>query len=297
MPNLNIYNVLILAGIIHGFIFSAVILFNKNLKSKTNFFLALTILSMALSNLQYWFIDTNIIPKHYYYSHNIIFVPFEFLMIPFFYLFIKSYLNLTIKRSEKRTLFLPFFLTVFYLLIVDLLDEDSIITRTLNLLFEYLSIIFTVLIIFFVFKIIYSHERKNTKIRGAAVKPNTSWLKNILYLGLFLCILWFTSLNLFDNLFSPGYYQFYPLWIGISILIYWIGYTALLQRHIFQDRKAIRETKSNTSSPKPDISVYNKIDKLIMESKMHLDPNISLKLLSDELKLSEGYISQLINKH
>ncbi len=56
--NFNPYNIIIIAGIIHGVIFSIILLINRKLKSKTNNFLALTVLSLSLSNLQYMFMDT-----------------------------------------------------------------------------------------------------------------------------------------------------------------------------------------------------------------------------------------------
>lgn len=49
--NLNVFNIIILVGIVHGFIFSLVITFNKKWHSKTNYYLVLTILALALNNL------------------------------------------------------------------------------------------------------------------------------------------------------------------------------------------------------------------------------------------------------
>ncbi len=113
--NFNIFNVIILAGIIHGFIFSLIIFLNENLNSKTNYFLAFTILALALSNLQYWFIDTGIIPRYKYENNNLLFIPFEFLMLPFFFLFVKNYINKKVSKFEKVCLFIPFILCVIYL--------------------------------------------------------------------------------------------------------------------------------------------------------------------------------------
>lgn len=295
--NFNIFNVIILAGIIHGLIFSVVLCTNKRLKSRTNNYLALTILSLAFSNLQYWFIDTNIIPRFKYDNDLIIFIPFEFLMLPFFFLFIKSYLDEAIKKLTKSYLFIPFVLCCVYLIVENILTIKLSLVKIMNLIVEYISIIFSVLIIGLVFKSLIRYEKKHSKSNKNQLTIKTKWIKRILYIGLALCSLWFISLNFSDTLFGKGYYKFYPLWIGISILIYWLGYTAVLQKQLFNERKQLRVQKHTTAHEAKKLSAYSKIDALIINRKLHLNPSLSLKLLSDELNLSEGYISQLISKN
>ncbi len=301
--NFNVYNVLILAGIIHGFIFSLIIFLNKNLNSKTNYFLAFTILSLAFSNLQYWFIDTGIIPRHKYDNNNLLFIPFEFLMLPFFFLFVKSYLDKKIKRHEY-ILFIPFLLSMIYLLVRNFLNDDLAIIKIFNLVVEYISIIFSMTIIVLVFRLLIVYQKSHSKYNIYDVTIKTQWLKRILFLGILLCVLWGISLSIFKNLFNEGYYYLYPLWIGMSILIYWIGYSAILQKHLYQERKEIRSKISLKSYEKSLIiakeeksATYSKINTFIIDSKLHLDPSLSLKTLSKKLSLSEGYISQLINKN
>ncbi|WP_303317498.1 helix-turn-helix domain-containing protein [Flavivirga abyssicola] len=302
--NFNVYNVLILAGIIHGFIFSLIIFLNKNLNSKTNYLLAFTILSLAFSNLQYWFIDTGIIPRYKYDNNSLLFIPFEFLMLPFFFLFVKSYLNKKINRLEYIYLFIPFLLSIVYLLVRNFLNDDLAIIKIFNLVVEYISIIFSITIIVLVFRLLIIYQKSHSKYSIHDVIIKTKWLKRILFLGILLCVLWGISLSIFKNLFNGGYYHLYPLWIGLSILIYWIGYSAILQKHLYQERKEIRKKISNKShkkllpiNNKAKSATYLKIDGLIIDNKLHLDPSLSLKTLSKKLNLSEGYISQLINKN
>ena len=47
-------------GIIQGFIFGFIILFSKKIYNKTNLFLSYTSFALSISNLQYWFNDSNI---------------------------------------------------------------------------------------------------------------------------------------------------------------------------------------------------------------------------------------------
>ncbi len=282
--NFNVFNVIILAGIIHGFIFSFIILINKNLKSKTNCFLAFTILSLAFSNLQYWLIDIGL--HSGYENNNLIFIPFEFLMLPFFFLFVKSYLNKKVYRKEKVYLFFPFFLSIIYQLFIDTLHINHKFIDVFNLIIEYASIIFSITLIVLVFKILITYEKDHSKYNVSKITIKTKWLKQTLYIGLLLCVLWFISLNIFESYFKSGYYQFYPLWISMAILIYWMGYVAILQKHIFNKRKEIRDKKLNQKNINDNSSTYSKVDSLIIENELHLNPSLSLKTLSKELNLS-----------
>ncbi len=300
--NFNIFNIIIFTGIIHGFIFSAVVLINKKLNSKTNVFLSFTVLVLALSNLQYWFIDTGIIPKYKYYNNSFIFIPFEFLILPFFFLFVKSFINKKISNHEKIILFIPFTLCIIYLLIRGLLNDNLRVIKVFNLIIEYLSIFFSITIIILVFKMLISHEKTYKKKTISEVVIKTKWLKKILSIGLILCFLWFISLNIFKNVLSDGYKRFYPLWIGMSILIYWVGYAAILQKQLYNERKEIRNKLKSSESKKRNnsngsSSAFSKLNTLIISNKTYLDPSLSLKKLSKIINLSEGYISQIINKN
>lgn len=291
--NLNFFNILILLGIIHGIIFSLIIAFNKKLHSKTNTFLVLTVLALVFSNLQYWLIDVELYDE----KPDFIFIPFEFLMLPFFYFYVKSYLEKNISIKEYFTLLFLFVFTIIYQLIFTTKYFSFKLIDSLNLILEYISIIFSLTLIFLVFNTIIKYEKK--VFSNHSIKIETKWLKTILILGVILCIIWFLSLNYFDFTHS-GYYRFYPLWIGISILIYWIGYTSILKTNIYNDIKEIKRIKKNKKSTsrknqKQKIDSFKQIENILIEQKLYLNQNLSLHTLSKISNFSEGYISQLIN--
>ena len=301
--NFNVFNILIVAGVIHGFIFSVIIILNKNLKSNTNNFLAFTILSLSLSNFQYWLIDTNIIPRHLYEQNVVWYIPFEFLILPFFYFFVKSFINQTILKKEVLLIFSPLVFSIIYLMIRNLLSSEILVVKFLNIIVEYVSIIFSIVLIILIFIILKNNEKKSKTYKSLQVLINTKWIKKSLSLGVLLCLLWAFSFNIFENLLNEGYYKYYPLWIGISVLVYWIGYTAILQKHLYNERVEIRNKilhkQVNYKEPKKNngASSFLKINSSIIGNKLYLNPNLSIKNLSHEFNLSEGYISQIINKN
>ncbi|GAB1856945.1 helix-turn-helix domain-containing protein [Flavobacteriaceae bacterium MHTCC 0001] len=297
----NIFNIIIAAGIIHGFIFSFIITINKNLKSKTSIFLALTILSLALSNLQYWFIDTNIIPRFYYEQNKILYVPFEFLIVPFFYFFTKSFIKQKVTHKQITYILLPFGVSIMYLLCRHYISSEKLFVKWLNIVVEYISIIFSIVLIVIIFQTLRKHENKNQAKNQIPIK--TKWLKNSLIIGIALCLLWGLSFNLFENLLNTGYYKYYPLWIGMSLLVYWIGYTAILQNHLYLQRVEIRGKAQNgldknvTIKKELPLDAFNKIEDLIKHNKLYLNPNLNVPKIAKDTNLSTGYISQLINQH
>ena len=313
--NLNFYNILIVLGIVHGIIFSLILFFNPKLKSKTNFFLALTILALCFSNLQYWLLDVGLSPG--YENNNLIFIPFEFLMVPMFYLFVRSYLKNDFNKSLVFLLLIPFFYAIFYQILTDLAKVNTKTIEFFNLVFEYGSLLFSLVIIFLVFKNILDYEKKIAKDSFNEIPKTVTWLKRILLFGFFLCILWLLSLTIFDAYFPSGYYQYYPLWIGISLLIYWIAYTSIFQNSIYMERREIRNSivENKITQNKDDTKIQNKlleidepsesinpmkfieINNLILKHSLYLKPKLSLKMISKQTKLSEGYLSQIINSN
>lgn len=155
--------------------------------------------------------------------------------------------------------------------------------------------------IFLIFRLIKIHKKNYKTDILSTVYIKVKWLERILYSGLTLCLLWFLSLNLFEDLFTGRYHMFYPLWIGILILIYWIGYSSIIQSNLFKERSKIRilnnrKTESNSiSNKKPNIKLYNDITNWIIENKIYLNTNLNLSFITEEFKISNGYLSQILN--
>lgn len=106
--NLNIFNILIISGVIHGFIFSTIVLSDK--KTKNNFFLALTVLFLSISNLQYWLLDTNLANTYSIFKYT--FIPWHWLILPMFFLYVEKYTGQNSIPSYKKTLLIVPFLIV-----------------------------------------------------------------------------------------------------------------------------------------------------------------------------------------
>ena len=110
--------------------------------------------------------------------------------------------------------------------------------------------------------------------------------------------------DLIPNTFSPRQ-KYYILWLGLSTIVYWLGYAGIYHLGIFNQRQHMRtdlssqsheQVKDNRRS-KLNTDRFEEIDIAVKQEKLHTDQLISLKSLSEKFNLSEGYLSQLINSH
>ncbi|MCH7525678.1 MAG: helix-turn-helix transcriptional regulator [Bacteroidetes bacterium] len=302
--NFNFYNILIFSGIVYGLIFCFSIILQKKHQSTTITFLILTVLSLTLSNLQYWLIDIGINKK--YNIPDIVYIQFELLIIPLYYLFIKNYLQTKTSKKLLLILLIPFFLGSLYQIAVNSIVFPLEKLRSANFIVEILTISYNLILIILIFKNISLYKKANKNTHHNKIEINIKWLKHTLILGIIVCTLWVIGTHFFYSDSINSYKIYYPLWIGISILIYWIGYKGIFELQIFKERKIIRKRKSNLETNSlfgDDVSVnksetlFKDIYQSIITQKLYLNSYLSLQTIADEFKISSGYLSQLINNN
>ncbi|GAA3613170.1 helix-turn-helix domain-containing protein [Flavivirga amylovorans] len=304
----NIYNLIIISGVVHGIIFSLIILGQKKYITNNTIYLGLTVLFLSLSNFQYWLIDTEIANKYKFLSY--IFVPWHWLILPMFYLYVHKFIGRKkLNFKIKSLLVLPFFIILLVHIIYILLvySNDSInkivshFQRGIYVYLEFFSFVFNLLIMFLVHKMILIHE-KDKSFNISWVKSETDWLKKLIYTGLIICSCWFAALLIVIIYNLNKSFIFYPLWIGISALVYWIGYVGIsksqqLKKRIELRKKRIINFKKNLLVEQKKTKGFSKVENHVKVNKSYLNSNLSLETLANDLNLSEGYISQIINKN
>lgn len=308
--NINIYNIIIICGSIQGLLFGFAVLFSERYKSSSNFYLAQVILFLSLNNLFYWFADTKLGFRYQYFYD--LYIPWILLVLPYYYFFVSYYLGGKVSFQKKMVLKLPFIISLIIHIILSVdtfflensFDTPNAFTKIFYIGEEYVAALFTFWVIYEVFKLLRSYERQSSDFSLNVLRTKTGWLRKVLYLGILICSIWLV-LVFYNHINSQNFFSNngkYFLWGTTSVLIYWMGYLGIYHNGIFRQRKIIRDTiiseikDTNTSlKPKLSSSKFEEIDNYIKNEKLFLDPNLSLASLEEELKLSEGYISQLIN--
>jgi len=315
---LNIFNFILIVGVIQGLIFNVITFLSNKSKDKAIIFLNLTVFFLSINNLQAWIIDKGFMPSLYYIKY--LKVPWNIFLAPMFYLFLVHYL----KINERIKNFFLFGIVLFVLSVITriiLLNHlwsyqgttyFKFIQRKYDSIEDIFIFIFTISIFLFSGIIFF---KKKIKFELMSSYDNLKWIKSFFILSSLVLLFWLIALFLNYYFIDVNTSYFYaPLRIGTSFLIYWIGYQGLYQQKLVNDRMGLRNQLSNEApievigsnivSNFDSNSNYNKhrdffkeIDKFIVTNKKYIDPTLSLDALAGDLKISSSLLSQIINNY
>lgn len=292
--NFNLYNSLILAGIIQGVLFAFVWLSNRKYRSSTTLYLITLILTFSVSNLQWFLFDVGVMSRYVFYSY--VFLPYALAMPTL--LLGYGYQVLHPEKGVPRWikwLFLPFTFGVavglYYKFNVVVLGEElnlSTFYRSLPFVAEMIGAFGNLAVIGYLFV----QLRKLGKDQ-----PQRKWLLKILLLLFLGTLLWlYSEIAYLDE---DENYFFYPLWIVVSIIIYWLGHSGMYKYGVNQQRKSIRSYARQQTDTKPPTNGYSEtvtaFSQYVLIERNFLDSQLSLERCAEELQVSKGHLSKLIN--
>lgn len=303
--NFTLFNSIILAGICQGIIFGIIVLSSKKFRNRTTIFLATLIVSFSFSNLQYYLYDTNLISYHE--LTDIIYIPWASLVGPLLLLYALTFIEPERRISFKiKLLFIPFLLivaygTVFKIYVASGHTESIIVTAfpIINVAEEVASFVLNQSITFFLLYKIYKIRKEQHEFDIREIRQRHKWLMITLSILMLLEFLWIYLVYEQQEDSNYKFYYYYPLWIGISFMIYWLGHLGIYKFGILEERKKIR--KFTLDKPQTFILAKQKneniitLEKMLSEEKKFLDPNITLESLAEQLNLSKSYLSRIIN--
>jgi len=315
-----IFNTILITSVIYGFIFIAVLFFSKKKKGKPLLFLGLIVLFISLNNLQAWLIDLGFTCPIVYIKY--LRIPWYFLCMPLFYAFLVHYLKIQRKINSFLNLTVGLFifgiiariLLIYYTQIINEIDP-SIILKKFNSYEEIGSFSYALIILIYP---IFIFKKNRELLKFVMNYDDLVWIRHFLNMGGLILFFWLIAIviNFNGNKFSEPII-YYPLRLCTSVLIYWIGFKGLLRYRLMEDRIMLREslkselrlnTKNlelvnasieiiNNNQTEKQHELFNKINTYILEQKKYLDPYMSLESLSEELNMSSGHLSSLINKY
>ncbi len=303
----NIYNLIIISAVIHGFIFSAIILGVRKYRITNSRYLAYIVLLISLNNLYYWLIDTQLNQYLEWKTARLYLFPWDLLIMPVYLYFVAGYLD---KSHLKRRIYVLPFIIVFIVQLFNILrqlvdpgffKENVFRIAEWNAVVEYFTIAFVFFLLVKIFAIILSYEKEN---KSNLNKRNTKWLKQLLFAAIVICSFW-TVVLVMDK-FIPSIsindrLKYYFIWISMSAVVYWLGYLGIYHLKLFNQQEEIRNKRafsldwSKRSSSSRKSERFEEIDAWIKSNKHYLDPNFGLAKVATHFALSEGYVSQLIN--
>jgi len=310
----KLFNFLLVAGAIQGFIFNIFTFLSRKKIEKPVLFLNLLILFLSLNNLQSWLMDTFFTEFSAFYIKYCV-MPWYVLIVPMFYAFLVYYLDIEKKRWPFLVVSVVVFMveifartTVLVLAFKGNLNEvDLALYHTLE---DAVTLIYSLFLFFKSVRLLYSYEAEYSEI---LTYDNLKWIKNFVKVGGLVICLWIIAVGL--NLFSETIrapYSYYPLRLGSSIFLYWIGYQGFFRYLILKDRIMIRrdlqatlydyKPKKTESTPNPvkmeqEEQLYNSINVRIIEEGLFMNPNLGLSALAESLGVKATKVSHLINTY
>lgn len=301
--NFNIFNTLILVGIIQGFIFGVAVLLLPKYRNRSNYFLVALIISVTLNNLQYYLKDISVLD--YRQLMSVYYIPFATLNCTILYLYVKSLLFPEDRMSRSdRLLFVPF---LFFVLVTSVFKVLLFINPAAIAIeksysdfaniHELFAVFYSLLLVVFAFKLVIRYVKNRKVFNVSIVHQQLIWLKITLSL-LFVVIFIYAYLMVKVILFPTVPVNFHALWISNSFMIYWLGHIGIYKYGIQKERQNIRKyllaKGPDMVVAKKQNTTINSFEKLMVEDKRFLDSSVSLEIISAELEVSKGHLSRLI---
>lgn len=301
--NFNIYNSIILAGVIQGLLFGVVVFMSKKYKNKSVYILASIIVIYSLSNLQFYVQDVGIISYddllNYYY------IPWGNLVPVLFYFYVISYLNTQHKFSPiYYALFLPFIISFLLAVIYKIgiiLDNKSAWLESLKLYLEgydeLISGLFHIIIFIILIVKVNQHKKNTSDFSVSIVKVHVDWIITTFIAIIIVAVVWIIHTIMYMQ--NPGEVSFYPLWILMAILIYWFGHIGIYNYGIVEERKKIRKKRKSKiaieEQGKTKHIIIVRLKHFLEDEKRFLDASLTLEKTAEALELSQGHLSKIIN--
>jgi len=279
-----VFNFLMIAGAIQGFIFNVATFLSRKKIERPILFLNLFVLFLSLNNLQSWFVEKRFIPSEFQLQDFTI--PWYVLIVPMFYAFLVYYLGI----EEKRFSFVKISIGIFCAelvartTVVFLVNKgiwSSEFLENYNNIEDVITLLYSLLLFYKAIQLVF---RKNSLHSSILNFDDLRWLKWFFYLGAVVFALWIMAIIFNTTGLVQKPYSYYPLRLGSSILIYWVGYQAFFRYVILKDRILLRK------------EIRKKNGSEIVERDAQAKGEVAFSEIDDYIISTSG-LSKLMNTH
>ena len=297
--DLSIYHFLILLVILQGFFLAAIFLLNKKFRRKSNQVLGAALIAMSFLAIGHLLDDLNLSVSY----PVITYLPIRYtIVLPIALFYIVTFLlhpRYQLKQRDYWFIFplllqlgINFLLFIVYL-IKPTLVEDSPIYFWYVQVREILSIAYSLVVIFIVLKQLRNYQTQLKRQPTGLTNVSLKWIQNSILALFVLCALWIVG-QLEFFFYGDNILAFHPTWLLMGLLVFWLGYFIILRRDIFEV-PVLKETNKTTLSDKT-AEHFKRVLHLIESEKLYRNPALSMDMLAEKSKLSNGYLSQIINQ-
>lgn len=143
-----------------------------------------------------------------------------------------------------------------------------------------------------------------------------NWLRQFIFIAFFTGLVVSIALHLLYIYFPKGV-EFRYGFFALTLIIYWISYSALTKPSVFSAIKGFGNEISAEMQRLPQLKVYHAIpryansglddeqvrkicsllDKMVVQEKIYLQPDLSINDLADKLQCTRHHLSQVLNEN
>lgn len=300
----NIFDFLMISGVLLGIIFIVSTQFSKNGRDKSIIYLNLVVLFIMLNNLQALALETLFTDANFF-IHKLQ-VPWYVLIFPSFYTFLIYYLKIERKKSS-------FVYVSISLFIIEIVIRISLIPSYFNeknnffvakyaQIEEIINASYSIFLFIKALVILFNYSELYQQVLAF---DNVKWLKNFMFFGSIVILMWVCAILLnLDKVLNPQVFIYYPLRLSSTSLLYWISYQGFYNYSLMAERIELRKeiatqekiTSGNFNYKESEENKFLIIKDYIKKNKRFLDPSFSLERLSSEMGISTSKLSHLINQ-
>ncbi|MEM9546451.1 MAG: helix-turn-helix domain-containing protein [Bacteroidota bacterium] len=296
--------VILMAGL-HGVLLAAILTFGNNLKSKSNTYLAMSILGIAIIlsfESSYYLGGYGSIPEFILnlpiYLRTLIpaglFYFIIFLIDPNHELTVLEKIGFYAILSEVviESMYYPASFLSF---------DEEVVNAYISSVGELLGLVTTIVLLPWCWHKINYYQKYLYDNYSNTYRKSLGWLRYFLVVFCGIALLWLFAFFLsefgYEN-YSEGI--FLVIMLSLVATLFFTGYYMVLRHDWFQIVPIINlthEIKSSANKLSSKTDVYHKnLMELMTVEKLFEDMDLTLDRLSERLKISAGYLSQIINE-
>lgn len=293
----NLYSVILLVGMIQGFV-SSTLLFLKKENRLSNSLYASLILAFSLANILPFLKFLGILGHH----NELLFIPLSFDLgfgvLPYLYVKSKTQNNYKLKGNEYLHL-LPLLIEICYYSIIfftfnvsdKLAFKNNIHVPFINPIKNIVGVILAVFYLFLCFKQL-SYFKKTSQIISNIAIYNS--LRNFIIL-LFIFLLIWISYTAWVELFVGGRDSYVTFNLILAAFTYYLGFSGFAWS-FNSSRENTQQLQSKPLFSESEIKYFKKeIEDLMITEKPYLDSELTLAKFSALLNLNTVKVSNLLN--
>lgn len=298
--NVNLFNILMILGSAQGVFISALLYFSPQYRKTSNLFLSILVLTISVQNISNSLIDIGFSEVEYWPLSWTLLIPFSLKY------FVTCLIKPTHRLSRKDYLLLsPFALQLAFKLAIYcsfLFDINSILNNVeliqkIMISFELIALIWCLAVAIHSIKALNRYQQLLTQNFSNLEGKSLSWLRNTLVATLVICCFWGITFGYHIYVQELSYFS-YLNWISIALITYWLAYSIIARRNIFEAQNFDKTEVQDAGKRLPEKSEehYQKILKLMTDESLYREEKLNMDMLSERLQLSNGYVSQIINQ-